>query len=201
MNITNDIWTWVAALGMIAIFSFIFKENPIYRLCEHIYVGAAAGYAISVNVKAIADNAWTPITQDGKLSLLIPVALGILLYARFFKNIAWLSRWSMSFMVGIGSGLAIYGGVNSQFLQQIRATMVPLNSLNNILLVFGVLSILLYFFFSKEHQGAVKHVANLGRWVMMITFGVSFGNVVMGRISLLLGAFEQILGDWLGLMA
>ena len=198
---SGDFWTWIAALGMIAIFSFIFKENPVYRFCEHVYVGAAAGYAISVNVKSIVDNAWTPITQEGKLTLLIPVALGILLYARFFKNIAWLSRWSMSFMVGIGSGLAIYGGVNSQFLQQIKATMIPLNSLDNILLVIGVLSILLYFFFSVEHHGAVKHVAGLGRWVMMITFGVSFGNVVMGRISLLLGAFETILGEWLGLLA
>ena len=132
--------------------------------------------------------------------LIVPVILGLLLYARFFKNIAWLSRWSMSFMVGIGSGLAIYGGVNSQFLQQIKATMIPLNSIDNILLVFGVLSILLYFFFSTEQRGAVKRVASWGRWIMMITFGVSFGNVVMGRISLLLGAFEQILGNWLGLL-
>lgn len=200
MNIAHDIWTWVAALGMIAIFSFIFRENPIYRFFEHVYVGAAAGYAISVNFKAIVDNAWTPITQEGKLMLIVPVILGLLLYARFFKNIAWLSRWSMSFMVGIGSGLAIYGGVNSQFLQQIKATMIPLNSIDNILLVFGVLSILLYFFFSTEQRGAVKRVASWGRWIMMITFGVSFGNVVMGRISLLLGAFEQILGNWLGLL-
>lgn len=197
---SGDIWTWIAALGMIAIFSFIFKENPIYRFCEHVYVGAAAGYAISVNVKSIADNAWTPITQDGKIILLIPVALGLMLYARFFKNIAWLSRWSIAFMVGIGSGLAIFGGVNSQFLQQIKATMIPLNNINNILLVLGVLSILLYFFFSVEHEGVVKHAASVGRWVMMVTFGVSFGNVVMGRISLLLGAFETILGDWLGLL-
>ena len=57
MNIAHDIWTWVAALGMIAIFSFIFRENPIYRFFEHVYVGAAAGYAISVNFKAIVDNA------------------------------------------------------------------------------------------------------------------------------------------------
>jgi hypothetical protein len=36
--------------------------------------------------------------------------------------------------------------------------------------------------------------------MMMITFGVSFGNVVMGRISLLLGVLETVYGNWLGLM-
>ncbi|NLY53726.1 MAG: hypothetical protein GX060_03765 [Firmicutes bacterium] len=200
MSISNDIWAWISALGMIAIFSFIFKENPVYRFCEHVFVGASAGYALSVNIKSIVDNAWDPITKEGKLSLLIPVILGILLYARFFKSIAWLSRWSMAYMVGIGSGLSMFGVVNSQLLQQVRSSMLPLNSVNNILMVFGVLSVLLYFFFSVEQKGAVKHGASLGRWLMMITFGVSFGNVVMGRISLLLGAFETILGNWLGLL-
>lgn len=200
MSISNDIWTWIAALGTIAMFSFIFKENPVYRWCEHLYVGAAAGYAISVNLKSIADRAWTPLTQDGKVALLIPIVFGILLYARFIKSIAWLSRWPMSFLVGVGSGLSIYGVVNSQLLQQVRATLLPLNTVNNIIMVLGVLSILLYFFFSMEQKGAVKHGATLGRYLMMITFGVAFGNVVMGRISLLLGTMETILGNWLGLL-
>ena len=200
MNISTDIWTWIAALGTIAMFSFIFKENPIYRWCEHLYVGASAGYAISVNVKSIADKAWTPITQDGKIALIIPVIFGILLYARFFKNIAWLSRWPMSFLVGVGSGLSIYGVLNSELLAQIRASLLPLDTANNIIMVIGVLSILLYFFFSMEHKGAVKQGASVGRWIMMVTFGVSFGNVVMGRISLLLGTMETILGNWLGLL-
>lgn len=200
MNISTDIWVWIGALGTLAMFSFIFKENPVYRWCEHLYVGAGAGYAISVNVKSIVDKAWTPLTQDGKIVLLIPVIFGVLLYARFINRIAWLSRWPMSFLVGVGSGLAIYGVVNSQLLAQIRASLLPLNKVNNIIMVFGVLSILLYFFFSMEHKGAVKHGASVGRWIMMITFGVSFGNVVMGRISLLLGAMETILGNWLGLL-
>lgn len=200
MNISSNPWVWVQAIGMIAIFSFIFAENPVYRFCEHVYVGAGAGYAISVNVKAIYDNAYTPITKDGKFVLIIPVILGILLYARFFKSIAWLSRWSMSFLVGVGTGISIYGGINSQFVAQIRSAMLPLNTVNNVIMVVGVLSILFYFFFSMEHKGAIKYISVFGRWVMMVTFGVSFGNVVMGRISLLLGTLQSLLGTWLGLL-
>lgn len=201
MNISDSIWVWIGALGTIAIFSFVFKENPVYRFCEHLYVGSAAGYAISVNLKSIVDSAWTPITQEGKIVLIIPVIFGLLLYARFFKNIAWLSRWPMSFLVGVGSGLAIYGVVNSQLIAQVRASLLPLTSVNNVVMVIGLLSILLYFFFSMEHKGGVKHAASVGRWIMMVTFGVSFGNVVMSRISLLLGTMETILGKWLGLIA
>lgn len=198
MNISSNPWVWVQAIGMIAIFSFIFAENPIYRFCEHVYVGAGAGYAIGVNIKSIVDMAYTPITKNGKFILIIPVILGIMLYARFFKSIAWVSRWSMAFLVGVGAGISIYGGINSQFVVQIRATMLPLNTVNNFIMVFGVLSILFYFFFSIEQRGPVKYISVLGRWVMMVTFGVSFGNVVMGRISLLLGTLQDLLGTWLG---
>lgn len=200
MNITNDPWIWIAALGTIAMFSYLFKENPVYRWCEHLFVGAAAGYAISVNVKSIYDKAWVPLTRDGTVSVLIPIILGFMLYARFIRKIAWMSRWPMSFIMGIGSGLAIYGVVYSSLIAQLRAAIVPLNSIDNFIMVFGLLSILLYFFFSTEHTGPVKYGASVGRWLMMLTFGVAFGNVVMSRISLLLGAFEKILGGWLGLI-
>ncbi|MBT9152939.1 MAG: hypothetical protein DDT35_01166 [Firmicutes bacterium] len=35
---------------------------------------------------------------------------------------------------------------------------------------------------------------------MMLTFGVSFGNVVAGRISLLLGQISILLTRWLGVI-
>lgn len=212
MNISTNPWVWFMGLGMLAIFSFVYKENPIYRLFEHIYVGAGAGYAIGINWGVIWDRGWVPLTQKGQYTALIPILLGLLLYTRFFKSIAWLSRWSMSFLVGIGVGTAIYGVVNSQLIAQVRATMINIivrdkagalimsRTANNLIMVLGVLSILLYFFFSVEQKGPIKSGAAFGRWIMMITFGVSFGNVVMGRISLMLGALEDILGKWLGLL-
>src|SRR5690606_23292405 len=120
--------------------------------------------------------------------------LGLLLYTRFIKGCEWLSRWSMAVLIGAGAGISIYGVYNSQLLAQIRATMVPLYvagdslaTLNNLLLVIGVVSVLLYFLFTVPLKTPLKQLTTFGRIMMMITFGVSFGNVVMGRISLLLG--------------
>jgi hypothetical protein len=200
VNISTDPWIWIAAIGSIAIFSSLFKDNPLYRACEHVFVGSGAGYALSQAYRNIVIQGWQPMVNDGRTVLIIPLILGVLLYARFFRGIAWLSRWSMAFLIGIGTGISIYGVYNSQLLAQIKATMVPLSSFDNIVMVVGVVSVLLYFLFTIPVKGPFKHVTSFGRWMMMVTFGVSFGNVVMGRISLLLGVLETVYGKWLGLL-
>jgi len=40
----DEIGIWAAALLTLAIFSFLYKENPIYRFAEHLLVGVSAGY-------------------------------------------------------------------------------------------------------------------------------------------------------------
>ncbi len=200
MNVSTNPWVWFMGIGMLALFSFIFKENQAYRLFEHIYVGAAAGYAVVINYGNIVDRAWTPLVEKGEMSLIFPIALGLLLYTRFIKSISWLSRWSMSFLLGIGVGISVYGTLQSQLIAQSKAAMMPLTSINNVIMFVGVLSVIFYFFFAMEQKGAAREVSRIGRYVMMITFGVAFGNVVMGRISLLLGCINDIFGKWLGII-
>jgi len=200
MNVSTDPWVWFMGIGMLALFSFIFKENQAYRLFEHIYVGAAAGYAVVINYGNIVDRAFVPLLQDGQFNLIFPVILGLLLYTRFIKPIAWISRWPMSFLLGIGVGISVFGTLNSMLLAQTKAAMMPLNSINNVIMFVGVLSVVFYFFFAVEQKGAAKQFSRVGRYVMMITFGVAFGNVVMGRVSLLLGCISQLFGDWLGII-
>ncbi|MBS3949327.1 MAG: hypothetical protein KGZ53_01490 [Peptococcaceae bacterium] len=208
---STNLWVWFMGLGMLALFSFVYKENPFYRLFEHIYVGAAAGYTVVVNYGAIVDRAIKPLAQQGAYNMIIPIALGLLLYTRYFKKISYLSRWSIAFLLGIGVGISTAGLIQSQLIAQVRAGMMNLlvynngafvlgRSLNNIIMFLGTMSVILYFFFSVQQKGLIKHGSVLGRYVMMITFGVAFGNVVMGRISLLLGAMEDIFGKWLGLL-
>lgn len=197
---STDPWVWAMGIGMLGIFSFVFAENPLYRFCEHVYVGLATGYAVTMGWQNLINQAFNPIKNDGKFILLIPLLLGLMAYARFIKPIAWLSRWPMGILAGVGAGLSLYGVTNSDLLAQVKANLLPLNSIDNFILVFGVLAILIYFFFAIDHKGPIKPVATSGRFLLMVTFGVSFGNVVMGRISLLLGAMQDILGKWLGLL-
>ncbi len=69
-----------------------------------------------------------------------------------------------------------------------------------ILGLIGVITVLIYFFFSLEHKGVVGKTARVGVWFLMITFGAAFGLTVMGRMTLLIGRFEFLFGDWLNVV-
>ena len=36
----------MAAVGTLAIYSILYKENKAYRMAEHIFIGAATGYTV-----------------------------------------------------------------------------------------------------------------------------------------------------------
>jgi len=191
---------WLAAGFTLCIFSFLYKDNPFYKLAEHIYVGASAAYMVifvwSFDVKPMLIDRFI---VNGKVnwSLLFPAFFSALMLCRFIPRIAWLSRWAIAFTVGIGAGIGFTMGLHGYILPQLKATMVPLVNVNNIIIVIGVLSVLMYFYFSIEHKGPVKYVSRLGRIFIMIAFGASFGYTVMARISLLIGRIHFLLSDWL----
>jgi len=114
--------------------------------------------------------------------------------------------------VGVGSGLAIPRTISSFILKQIEDTVRPLltlvpgegvtftwnllnpaSSLNTIIILIGVSSVLFYFFFSVEHTGPGKAVARTGIMFLMIAFGAAFGYTVMARMSLLIGRLTDLI--------
>jgi len=191
---------WLAAILTVAAYSFLYKENRFYRTAEHIYVGAGAGYALVMGYTNVLSKAWEPLTQQGNLVMLIPLLLGVLLFARFTHQAKWVSRIPMSLVVGMGAAIALRGAVVAQFIRQVSATMVPLNSVNNFILVFGVITVLSYFFFTFSKSRLVQTSAVCGRWMIMLTFGAAFDNAVMGRISLFIGVLQFMFGDWIYLI-
>jgi hypothetical protein len=98
---------WVGAFLTLSFLSILFKENPFYRLAEHLYVGLAAGQAIVMGWLNVKNMAITPLTKEGRFVVIIPLALGILLYSRFLPSqVRWLNRIPSAFLVGVGTGLA-----------------------------------------------------------------------------------------------
>jgi hypothetical protein len=64
---------------------------------------------------------------------------------------------------------------------------------NSLIIVVGTICGLVYFYFSKEHTGVLGKMSRLGIYFLMISFGASFGFAVMGRISLLIGRFIDLI--------
>ncbi len=200
------IWNTIAAFFTIAIFSFLYKDNPLYKFAESIVVGIAAGYfTILLLWTSFRPKFWDMIVHEHRYIYLIPGILGLMMYTRFNRKWGWLARYPLSLYIGIGSGIAIPLFLQTFVLRQVEATIQPVNftswiGLQTLLVMFMVVAGLVYFFFSLEHKGVVGKTATFGIWVIMIGFGASFGYTVMARVSLLIGRIQFLLGDWLHLV-
>lgn len=193
--------TWIAALVTIGAFSYLFKENALYRAVEHIYVGAAAGYTITIGYQNLVTKAWQPATQKGQWQVIVPVLLGLMLFGPYFGNsLGWTRRYPLSFIIGIGAGITIRSAIIEQLTKQIASTALPLNNIKNIVIVLGVLATLSYFFFTFKPSKGLAAAAGAGKWVIMVTFGAAFGNAIMGRVSLIISRVSFIFGDWIHLI-
>lgn len=207
MNI-ETLGIWLGAFFTLCILSFLYKDNPFYKLAEHVFVGISAGYGVALEYQNVfLPNLWNPLTKEGKLIMLVPFFLGVLLFTRFVSRISWLSRWSIGLLIGIYSGIAIIGFGSGDLVAQIHGNLLPLWGGNNLLTLFnnwiltvGLITCLIYFFFSKEHKGSFGILARVGIYFLMLSFGASFGYTVMSRMSLLIGRFYFLYGDWLHIL-
>jgi len=201
MVLSHNIWIWVAVFFTLSVYTFLWKDNPLFKLAESVTVGVGMGFAIvqwwDLSLKG---RFWVPLTTDfsHRFHLIIPAILGILMITRIIPKLSWLSRYALAFTMGAGSGFALPRVIQTSILQQLYATMLPVNFtlhgiLFNIVIIVGVLSGLMYFFFSKEHKGVFGGIANVGIWFLMVGFGATFGYTVMARLSLFIGRVLFIL--------
>lgn len=201
----------ILAAGIsLALYSFLYEDNALFKFAEHLYVGVVAAYEVAqVWYQNILTDVFNPLFRPAaevgpEWVVLIPTLLGLFLMTRLVGRGVWLSRLSIAFIVGLGSGLVIPRRIASFILQQIGPTMQPLwtdgsFAIDAFLILLGVVSVLVYFSFSFEHTGVVGGVSRIGIWFLMISFGASFGFTVMARLSLLIGQLTFLLEDWLTL--
>jgi hypothetical protein len=197
----------------------------VYKFAEHLFVGVSAAYWMVVGVWGtmvpnMVAKIHPPLVRsilpavaeaEPEYHYLIPCILGLILLTRLISKIAWLSRWALAFIIGYTAGVRFSRYLQSDFIGQVKSSLIPIvavgdggfsigMTLSHIVLTVGVVCGLIYFFFSKEHKGAFGAASRVGIWILMVTFGASFGYTVMARISLLIGRMS-FLGEWLVLIA
>lgn len=196
---------WVAAGLTIFLFSFLYKDNPFFKIAEHLYLGAGMGWWCQVIIfNVLKPKVWEPLKTGNMgdiIFILIPSILGLSLITQFIPKISWISRYGFTFMMGYAAGLAIPVVLTTDFMNQILGTvepfanffnLSPFQMFNALIIAFGTVTVLFYFFFSVEHKGVIKKASNIGIYFLMIYFGAAFGNTVMARFSLLYGRFDTL---------
>ena len=200
----DSVWTqpffyfFLPAFFTLAVYSFLFKDNPWFKFAEHVFAGLSAGYyAGLIFTSVIKQQMIVPLVSSGRWDMLIPGVLGCLLFMRFFPKVHWLTRIPLAFVIGTTAGIMFLQQLHGLILPQMKSTLLRLGDFSNIVIVVGVLTTLIYFYFSKPHTGALGGVAKVGIWFIMVAFGAHFGYTVMARVSLLIGRMQFLFVDWL----
>jgi len=196
----------VGVFFTIFILSFLWKENPLSRAVEHLFVGLAAVFTVAalydyavrgafLGTNRIVDWYNGVVGAEYGWIFLIPLFIGFMYLFFFTKKYFFLYRYPVAIVAGIQAGLIITGMISANFVIQIQSTVTlpiigaetSLEAFNSILIIVGVITGLSFFFFTWEHRGVLGISTRIGRYFLMATFGSFYGGTVMARMSLLIG--------------
>jgi hypothetical protein len=177
------------------VYSYIWRDNPLYRLAVHLLVGVSAAYAAVIVTQTVFMPIWEEISQPAALSIawIVPFFLAFLLLLKLIRPLAWLGNSAVALLVGVGAAVALIGAISGTLLPQITAAYP--DAATGILVALLTVTVLLYFHFTGHltADGQVimpvwqRYAATAGRAVIMITFAALFAGLLNTSIALLAG--------------
>ncbi|MBN4072308.1 hypothetical protein JYU03_00135 [bacterium AH-315-F03] len=205
MNIT----TTITALLTLAIFSFLYKDNPVYKFVERLLVGLAVGYSlVLLGFQALYPLVLKPVMDGSSYISLLPFAGGMLLFARFSSRWRWLTALPLAAMIAAGVGT--YGPLRlrAYAINQMTGIVNKVQGSGGVeMYLFALVSLvgfvatLSYFYFGRKGSGQLVNAsAKLGTYFLMVFFGATIGYTVMSRMTILIGRLDFLFRDWLGLV-
>lgn len=189
----------LAFILTLMIFTFIWRDNAIYRFAEHTYLAVALGHYFNLSLYYLRDNT-LPSIGKGRIILIVPLILGFLYFTRYIKNrvISSLSRLPVGVLTGIVTAVLVTAALDANLVRNMAANLtVSLQptyaNLTNWIVLIGSLVVLTYFIFIREHTGVLLIPSRLGLYVMMIALAGWWAGAVMTRLGGLFPVIKDVL--------
>lgn len=164
------------------VFSYIFGDNPLFKIAEHIFIGVSVGYAILVAWHLVIAPTFLQIpTGVDATSLLMKLPPALLCFLLVFKvapnqskAASGLGSIALAFLVGVGAAVAIGGALlgtlypqamavasinlspNNPVYQDASFFMLHNEWLSNIVVIIGTIGTFFYFTFTYRPQGILS---------------------------------------------
>jgi hypothetical protein len=196
MELITAIGLFVAVIFTFMIWSYLYKESVVFRIAEYTFIGMASGHAVVMAISQITKTLGSAISA-GQYIWAIPSVLGLMVYTRYYKPTVWISRLPVALMVGVGTGLAMRGLIEAQFITQIISTIQPKEPLDGLIIAVLTVCTLTYFIFTREpKEESMKKVYNvilrIGRLTIMVAMGAAFGVLATTRLTLCVSRLQFI---------
>jgi hypothetical protein len=205
MAISTNPGIWMAAILTIFIYTFVYKENPAFRWAEHTLIGLTAGVYTVNGLDNIRKMVIDPIAGGNMnaLIMLIPLAMGLLLFTRFSKTQYHYSRWMMAMLIASAVAAGMVASAQSRVMTSIIETFPTggdlMTTFNELVMLIAVVSTIIFFTYTRPHTGVIGSVAYVGRYLLMLALGVNFGNAFSSRMGYIIGRLNFLLLEWLGI--
>jgi hypothetical protein len=197
----------VGAVLTLLIFSYLLGDNPLYRLALHIFVGALVGYSLGMVLRDVFLGMVLAQLLTNPLGVVVPLVLGILLLFKGFPRQAYAGNFSVAYLVGVGTAVALSGALLGTLVPQIGATGRALSPaslaasraglLDGLLIVIGTTCALMASAFVARTNGPwaqiVRLAAGIGRIFIIFAFGVAFAGALTASLSIFIGRIQYLI--------
>ena len=205
-----------AVLGLtlsVAILSYLVGDNPLYRVAVHLFIGAAAGYAVvvaAVNVilPQLVLSLFGPLDFATVLIIGVSWLLALLLLLKLANTQSALGRLPVAYLVGLGAAVAVGGAVTGTLFPQTAAAFVNVlpaadapdsllglleQPVSALILLLGTVSTLMFFWYGGRSLAGgradlpwlVKPVARVGQVFIGTALGVLYAGVLAASLAYL----------------
>jgi len=205
------VWSIISFVVTLLIFSYIFGDNPLFRLASYAFVGVAAGYAVVVVAQQVL---WPNLVQPliaGNLLMLVPLVLSLILLLKLFPRYSRYGTLPMALLVGVAAAVAIGGAVFGTILGQTKGAVQDFNfnqpgsdpflqAIEAVLVLVGSICTLAYFQFGarvKNDQppsrpAFVESMSKIGEVFLAITLGALFAGVFASAVTALVERLDSL---------
>ncbi len=203
MTLDREMLGLIIGAGLtLLIFTYLLGDNFLYRLALYLFIGVLLGYTLGVvllfGVEVMGRLA------SGEYLLVPPLIAGILLLMKGFRKYAYIGNFSVAFLVGVGTAVALSGALLGTLVPQIRATGRALGGswglVQGLVIVGGTLCTLLAFDFTLTARrqsgllGAAAWIVRfVGRMFLIIAFGIAFAGVLTASLSIFIGRVQYLI--------
>jgi len=124
---------WLGIFLTLAILSFLYKDNPFYKLAEHVFVGVSIGYVVTQQYYNVLRPKVIEQLLDGdtatRLLTLVPLALVAALFVKgVSQRYSWVGRYPLAIVVALFAGININAVAQAELGAQLTRAMADLDA-------------------------------------------------------------------------
>lgn len=192
-------WLFFSFILTIMVFSYIFGDNPLFRIATYFFVGVTSAYVLILLIyQVIIPKLFAPLLASNNNQLflnLIPLFLSSLLLFKLFNKRNQIGNIPLAILVGSGSAIILSSAFMGTLVPMIDmvsdsfsiSTISGSKFFGGLFMVLGVVSTLLFFQQSKISDASIKSERSkfftilnyFGKFFIGVTLGSIFAGVII----------------------